>query len=74
MTFQVMPLHQSPQALAFVDNDGDTWVENGRTPAGDLLLSCPQPVDPGDAGVGESFAWTWRRVETAFGPLKPVAL
>ena len=69
----VRPLHLSPQA-AFVDAAGDVWVGMGRTPSGDLLLSCPQPANPEDAGVGESFAWTLRLVETAFGPLKPVSL
>ena len=68
----VQPLHQAPQA--FVDQEGDTWVVNGRTPSGEQLLACPQPLNPEDAGVGESFAWTWRLVETAFGPLKPVSL
>lgn len=70
----VLPLHESPQAQAFVDSDGDTWVPTGRTPSGDVLLACPQPLNPEDAGEGESFAWTWRLVETAFGPLKPVSL
>lgn len=69
----VRPLHLSPQA-AFMDADGDVWVGTGRAPSGDLLLSCPQPSNPEDAGVGESFAWTLRLVETAFGPLKPVSL
>ena len=68
----VQPLHQAPQA--FVDQEGDTWVVNGRTPSGEQLLACPQPLNPEDAGVGESYAWTWRLVETAFGPLKPVSL
>ncbi len=68
----VQPLHQAPQA--FVDQEGDTWVVNGRTPSGEQLLACPQPLNPEDAGVGESFAWTWRLVEAAFGPLKPVSL
>lgn len=70
----VLPLHESPQAQAFVDRDGDTWVADGRTSSGEQLLACPDPQDPEDAGVGESFAWTWRLVETAFGPLKPVSL
>ncbi len=68
----VQPLYQAPQA--FVDQDGETWVVNGRTPSGEQLLACPQPLNPEDAGVGESYAWTWRLVETAFGPLKPVSL
>ncbi len=69
----VLPLHLSPHA-AFVDAEGDVWVGTGRTPAGDLLVSCPQPSNPEDAGEGDSFAWTLRLVETAFGPLKPVSL
>lgn len=71
---RVVPLHESPQALAYADREGDVWVANGRTPFGEVLLACPQPLNPEDAGVGESFAWTWRLVETAFGPLKPVSL
>jgi len=69
----VRPLHESPQAT-FVDREGDVWVGTGRNPGGELLLSCPQPSNPEDAGEGESFAWTLRLVETAFGPLKPVSL
>ena len=65
-------LHESPQAQAWADREGDTWVANGRTPSGERLLACPQPVNPEDAGTGESFAWTWRLVEAGFGPLKPV--
>jgi hypothetical protein len=53
----------------FVDRAGDEWVPNGHTPAGELLLACPQPVNPEDAGVGESFAWTLRLVQAGFGPL-----
>jgi hypothetical protein len=69
----VRPLQQSPQAV--VDRDGDVWVPTGRVATdGQPLMECPQPSDPEDAGVGESFAWTWRLVETAFGPLKPVSL
>lgn len=68
----VMPLHESPQA--WTDRDGDTWVDDGRTASGEQRLACPEPQSPEDAGVGESFAWTWRLVETAFGPLKPVSL
>jgi hypothetical protein len=64
---RVLPLHEAPQA--FVDKEGDVWVPNGHTASGELLLSCPQPQDPEDAGVGESFAWTLRLVEAGFGPL-----
>jgi hypothetical protein len=53
----------------FVDRDGDVWVPNGRTPSGELLLACPQPRNPEDCGVGESFAWTLGLVEAGFGPL-----
>jgi hypothetical protein len=64
---RVLPLHEAPQA--FVDKDGDVWVPSGRTPDGELLLSCPLPLDPEDAGEGESFAWTLPLVEAEFGPL-----
>ena len=67
-----VPLHQAPQA--WVDRDGDRWVASGRTPAGDVLLACPAPQDPEDAGEGESFAWTLRLVEAGFGPLRAVSL
>lgn len=70
---RVVPLHQSPQAKAWVDRDGDTWVPSGRTPSGDALVACPQPQDPEDAGEGDSFAWTLRLVEAGFGPLTAVS-
>jgi hypothetical protein len=66
---RVLPLHEAPLASVFVDKDGDVWVPNGHTPDGELLLACPQPSNPEDAGVGESFAWTLRLVEAGFGPL-----
>ncbi|MEU3280522.1 hypothetical protein [Streptomyces antibioticus] len=71
---RVRPLCQSPQASRFVDREGDVWEAAGRNSGGELLLACPQPSNPEDAGVGDSFAWTLRLVETAFGPLKPVSL
>lgn len=67
-----VPLHQSPQAQSFIDSAGDTWVGTGRTSNGELLLSCPQPSNPEDAGEGDSFAWTLRLVEAGFGPLTAV--
>lgn len=70
----VCPLHQSPLAPQFVDREGDVWVGTGRNPGGELLLSCPQPRNPEDAGEGDGFAWTLRLVETEFGPLRPVSL
>ncbi|MFF3511592.1 hypothetical protein [Streptomyces sp. NPDC002573] len=70
---RVLPLHESPQAQAFVDREGDVWVGTGRTSNGELLLACPQPHNPEDAGEGESFAWTLRLVEAGFGPLTEVA-
>jgi hypothetical protein len=70
---KVLPLHQSPQAQTFIDSDGDVWVGTGRTPGGELLLSCPQPSNPEDQGDGESFAWTLRLVEAGFGPLTAVS-
>ena len=69
---RVVPLHQSPQA--WVDREGDKWVASGRTPAGDVLVACPQPNNPEDQGHGESFAWTLRLVEAGFGPLRAVTL
>ncbi|MDL5205068.1 hypothetical protein [Streptomyces sp. ALI-76-A] len=70
----VLPLHEAPRPLpSFVDRDGDLWVPNGRTADGELLLACPAPQDPADAGAGESFPWTLRSVRLAFGPLKAVA-
>ncbi|MFI8351230.1 hypothetical protein [Streptomyces sp. NPDC085596] len=65
----VIPLHQSPQAHVYVDRDGDTWVGTGWTDGGDLLLACPKPLNPADAGEGESFPWTLAQVRQAFGPL-----
>ena len=65
-----VPLHKAalPQTV-FVDREGDEWVPNGHTPSGELLLTCPQPHNPEDAGVGESFAWTLGLVQASFGPL-----
>lgn len=66
----VVSLHERPlPSTVFVDRDGDVWVATGHTPTGELLLSCPQPHNPEDAGVGESFAWTLRLVQAQFGPL-----
>lgn len=66
---RVLPLHEAPLAVSFVDRDGDVWVPNGRTSSGEQLLACPQPQNPEDCGVGESFAWTRSLVEASFGPL-----
>ncbi|QDN57336.1 hypothetical protein [Streptomyces sp. S1D4-20] len=66
---RVLPLYEAPQSTVYVDKDGDTWVPNGHTPSGELLLACPQPLNPEDAGVGESFAWTLGLVQAQFGPL-----
>jgi hypothetical protein len=65
-----VPLHKAtlPQTV-FVDRDGDVWQATGHSPSGELLLSCPQPRNPEDAGVGESFAWTLGLVQASFGPL-----
>jgi hypothetical protein len=76
-SLQIPPIRQTPVSLhkaplpqtVFVDAHGDVWEATGHTPAGELLLSCPQPHDPEDAGAGESFAWTLRLVQAAFGPL-----
>ncbi|MEV7389562.1 hypothetical protein [Streptomyces sp. NPDC091215] len=53
----------------FVDASGDVWVATGHTAGGELLLECPEPRDPADAGDGESFPWTLHKVQAAFGPL-----
>lgn len=67
---RVVSLHKAPlPQTEFVDRDGDVWVATGHTPSGELLLSCPQPHDPEDAGSGESYPWTLRDVRKAFGPL-----
>jgi hypothetical protein len=71
---RVLPLHEAPQAQVFVDSSGDTWVGTGRTSSGELLLACPQPLDPEDRGDGDGFAWTFRLVEAGFGPLKAVSV
>ncbi|MGW4222924.1 hypothetical protein ACWEG1_05655 [Streptomyces bauhiniae] len=71
----VIPLHESPQAHVFVDRDGDTWVGTAWTAGGDLLLSCPEPLNPEDAedsGEGEPYQWTLSKVRQAFGPLTEV--
>jgi hypothetical protein len=67
---RVVSLHKAPlPGTEFVDRNGDVWVPSGHTPSGELLLSCPQPKNPEDCGEGESFAWTYRLVQSAFGPL-----
>lgn len=65
-----VPLHKAtlPQTV-FVDREGDVWQATGHSPSGELLLSCPQPHNPEDAGEGESFAWTFGLVQASFGPL-----
>jgi hypothetical protein len=66
----VVSLHKRPLPLIeFVDRDGDVWVATGHNPGGELLLACPQPSNPEDAGEGESFAWTLGLVQAQFGPL-----
>lgn len=65
-----VPLHKAPlPQTEFVDCEGDVWVASGHTASGELLLSCPQPLNPEDAGEGESFAWTLHLVQAQFGPL-----
>ncbi len=69
-TRRPVPLHKATLPVTeFVDRDGDVWVPSGHTPSGELLLACPQPKDPEDAGAGESFAWTLGLVRAGFGPL-----
>ncbi|MER5882670.1 phiSA1p31-related protein [Streptomyces sp. NPDC001941] len=63
----------TPPPVAYVDADGDRWTVTGkRTPDGELIVECAEPQDPDDAGEGESFPWTLRLVEDAFGPLTAV--
>lgn len=64
------PLHEAPlPTTVFVDREGDVWEATGHTTDGELLLSCPQPHSPEDAGTGESYPWTLHKVQQAFGPL-----
>lgn len=67
---RVLSLDKAPlPQTEFVDREGDVWQATGHTPSGELLLVCPQPRNPEDAGVGESFAWTLGLVQAQFGPL-----
>lgn len=71
---RVYALHEAPlPQTVFVDRDGDVWNPNGHNANGELLLSCPNPSNPDDAGTGPSEPWTLARVERAFGPLSPQA-
>lgn len=62
-----------PIGAVLVDQDGDTWSVTGRTPEGEPLLACDQPLDPADQGEGPSFPWTLSKVDRWFGPLVPKA-
>ncbi|MFJ9754932.1 hypothetical protein [Streptomyces sp. NPDC101149] len=67
---RVLSLHKAPlPKTVFVDRDGDEWTATGHTDGGELLLACPHPHDPQDAGEGESFPWTLHTVQSSFGPL-----
>lgn len=67
---QVVSLHKAPlPQTEFVDRDGDVWTATGHNGRGELLLACPEPHEVRDAGEGESFPWTLRTVQRAFGPL-----
>ena len=69
-TPRVVSLHKRPLPMTeFVDRDGDVWQATGHTDSGELLLACPEPQDPADAGEGESFPWTLQAVQRTFGPL-----
>ena len=65
-----VPLHKAtlPQT-EFVDSSGDVWRPAGHDGRGELVLACPEPQDPRDAGEGDSYPWTLREVRKAFGPL-----
>ncbi|MBC2903207.1 hypothetical protein [Streptomyces cupreus] len=67
---RVVPLHKAtlPQT-EFVDSSDDVWVPNGHTSDGELLLACPNPHNPEDAGHGASYPWTLHEVQQSFGPL-----
>lgn len=66
----VVSLHKAPlPQTEFVDRDGDVWVASGHNRRGELVLACPNPQDPRDDGEGESYPWTLREVQSAFGPL-----
>lgn len=65
-----VPLHKAPlPGTEFVDCDGDVWRATGHNGRGELVLACPEPCDPRDAGEGESYRWTLHEVQQAFGPL-----
>ncbi|WP_333744111.1 hypothetical protein [Streptomyces ardesiacus] len=69
-TPKVVSLHKAPlPQTEFVDRDGCVWVADRNNDRGELVLSCPSPVDAEDAGEGESYPWTLREVQAAFGPL-----
>lgn len=69
-TPRVVSLHKAPlPTTVFVDRDGDVWTASGHNADGQLVLACPEPHDPADAGEGESRAWTLHEVQEAFGPL-----
>lgn len=65
-----VPLHKAtlPQT-EFVDRDDEVWTAAGHTTSGELVLACPTPHRPEDAGHGDSYPWTLREVQQAFGPL-----
>lgn len=65
-----VPLHKATlPGTEFVDSSGDVWVPSGHNGRGELVLACPAPQDPRDAGEGESYPWTLHQVQKAFGPL-----
>jgi hypothetical protein len=73
-TPRVYALHEAPlPQTAWIDRNGETWVQAGHTSNGELILACPEPSNPEDAGEGASFPWTLAQVEAAFGPLTPRA-
>ncbi|GGQ83373.1 hypothetical protein [Streptomyces flaveolus] len=69
-TPKVVSLHKAPLPSAeFVDVNGNVWVADRHNDRGELVLACPAPVNPEDAGEGESYPWTLHEVQAAFGPL-----
>jgi hypothetical protein len=55
----VYPLNEAPlPKTAFVDRNGETWIQAGHTSTGELILACPEPSNPDDRGDGSSYPWT----------------
>lgn len=65
-----VPLHKATLPVTvFTDAEGNDWVPAGHNGVGELVLSCPAPLDPADQGDGPSYPWTLHEVQSVFGPL-----